>query len=230
MLGTSQLLLSDILSPRLSPCLSPRSSLSFIQSGLQSQSRSRSFSCLLTALSLPHSLTALSTARLQPFLCSSLSQPHSSLPQRFFPRPQPFPQPFPQPQLPPHPPKQDNKRIIHKQFIFFTHLVYLLYFMLLTGDCACQIQTHAGELRKREQDPLCGLCSRRKISMAFSVIFCGCNGKSSPLRSLPASAVYAPVSPPYQDVSAPCPFPGDNIPAERHRYCLLYPSPSPRDS
>lgn len=121
-LGTSQLLLSAILSPRLSG----RSSLAPAQSCLQSQSRSRSrsFRFFITALSLPHSLTALSTARLQPFFCPSLSQPQLSLPQQLLSRPQPFPQP----QLPPQPPKQDNKRIIHKQFIFFT--IWSIYCIL----------------------------------------------------------------------------------------------------
>lgn len=121
-LGASQLLLSAILSPRLSErsSLSPAQS----QSGLRSQSRSRSFSFFITALSLPHSLTALSTARLQPFLCLSLSQPQLSLPQQLLSRPQPFPQP----QLPPQPPKQDNKRIIHKQFIFIT--IWSIYCIL----------------------------------------------------------------------------------------------------
>lgn len=119
-LGTSQLLLSAILSPRLSG----RSSLAPAQSGLQSQSRSRSFRFFITALSLPHSLTALSTARLQPLFCPSLSQPQLSLPQQPLSRPQPFPQP----QLPPQPPKQDNRRIIHKQFISFT--IWSIYCIL----------------------------------------------------------------------------------------------------
>lgn len=110
--GTSQLLLSVILSPRLSE----RSSLASGQPGFSGlQSQSRSFRVLITALSLPHSSTAFSTARLHLLLCPP-RLPQSSSSQQL----PPLPLLLLQPQELPQPPKQDNRRIIHKQFIYFT--------------------------------------------------------------------------------------------------------------